>query len=207
MKLGLIAGAGALALSAAAIGQTSGPLQVAPVAAAPTSYLPANTEVMLSMNQELTTRGDTWNEGDTFGMSVVHDVIQDGYVVIPRGSRATGRINWLTSKGAFGKSGKMDIEMMYIEVSGQRIDIDGTYRQEGEGNTVATVGGVIVAGPFAAFITGKSGTIPQGRELSARTENNIPLAIPASAVPAAPVGLPVQSAAPTALSVEPAAAE
>ena len=39
-----------------------------------------------------------------------------------------------------------------------------------------------MAGPFAAFITGKSGRIPQRRELTATLEDEIELAIPASEV-------------------------
>ena len=138
-----------------------------------TLALPANSEVLLRMNQDVTTKGRTWKEGDTFGLSVVHDVTEDGHVVIPAGSRAVGRITWLTSKGAFGKSGKMEIDLEYVEVGGQRIDLDGHYRQEGEGNTVATIGGVVAAGVFAAFITGRSGLIPQGRELMAHTETAV----------------------------------
>ena len=144
--------------------------------------LPANTEVLLKMNQEVTTKGKTWSEGDTFALSVVHDVLVGDYVVIPAGSRATGRITWLTNKGMFGKSGKMDIELEYVTVNGRRIDLEGTYRQEGEGNTVATVAGVVAVPIAGLFITGRSGRIPQGREMMATTERDIELAIPASAV-------------------------
>ena len=166
----------ATAQEASVMGET---LQlVEPEDAEATLSLPANSEVLLRMNQTVTTKGRTWKEGDTFALSVVHDVMQDGYVVIPAGSRAVGRITWLTSKGAFGKSGKMDVELEYVEVRGTRIALDGTYRQEGEGNTVATIGGVLAAGIFAGFITGRSGTIPQGRELMAHTEQAIPLALP-----------------------------
>lgn len=140
--------------------------------------LPANTEVLLRTNQEITTKGNTWSEGDTFALSVVHDVMLDDYVVIPAGSRATGRITWMTNKGMFGKSGKMDIEIDYVTVGGRRIDLDGTYRQEGEGNTVATVAGVVLVPLTGLFITGRSGRIPQGRELVATTENDIVLSVP-----------------------------
>jgi len=186
-----------LGLAGAAQAQTGEaplPLQLAQVAAEPAAVLPANTELLLSMNQEVTTKGRTWNEGDTFNLSVVQDVMYGDYVVIPRGSRAVGKITWLTSKGAFGKSGKMDIEVMYVEVNGRRIDLDGTYRQEGEGNTVATVGGVVVAGVFAGFITGKSARIPQGRELAARTASDIALALPADRARGANAPLPVREA-------------
>lgn len=154
--------------------------------------LPANTEVLLKTNQEVTTKGKTWSEGDTFALTVVHDVMLGDYVVIPAGSRATGRITWLTNKGMFGKSGKMDVELEYVTVNGRRIDLEGTYRQEGEGNTVATVAGVVAVPIAGLFITGRSGRIPQGRELMATTENDIELAIPASAI--------TQSVAPLSLS-------
>ena len=144
------------------------------------AVLPANTEVLLQMNQEVTTKGKSWEEGDTFNLSVVHDVTVGDYVIIPRGSKAVGRITWLTSKAMFGKSGKMDIEMEYVEVGGRRIALNGTYRQEGEGNTLATVGGVVFTTIGGFFITGKSAMIPQGRELMATTETDLELALSAS---------------------------
>lgn len=179
-----IAVSAALVLTPIAATAQEAPLAVQHVDVAPTgnAVLPANTEVLLKMSQEVTTKGRTWKEGDTFKLSVEKDVMLGEYVVIPEGSPAYGRITWLTSKGAFGKSGKMDIELEYVEVGGQKIRLDGTYRQEGEGNTMATVGGVILAGVFAGFITGKSGRIPQGRELMATTEEPIELAVAAADV-------------------------
>ena len=182
-KLILAASAALIAVPVAATAQDA-PLAVqkAGEAAQGNAVLPANTEVLLSMSQEVTTKGTTWKEGDTFKLSVEKDVMLGDYVVIPEGSPAYGRITWLTSKGAFGKSGKMDIEIEHVEVGGRKIRLDGTYRQEGEGNTLATVGGVIAAGIFAGFITGKSGRIPVGRELKATTEEPIELAVSAAAV-------------------------
>ncbi len=181
-----------LALLAAPISaQDSAPLPIPVQAArASTAVLPAGTEVKLRTAQELTTKGDTWQENDTFVMTVAQDVYYEGYVVIPRGSRATGRVTFLTSKGMFGKSGKMDIEIEYVEVAGRTIKLDGTYRQEGEGNTLATVGGVVLVGVFGGFITGKSARIPQGRELTAIVEESVDLALPARAgtVGLAPAG-------------------
>jgi hypothetical protein len=163
------------------------PLIIAPRSTSESVVLPANTEVLLAMNESITTKGDNLKEGSTFALSVVHDVMIGDYVIIPAGARATGEVTWLTSKGAFGKSGKMDIALKYVEVGGRRIPLSGTYRQEGEGNTVATVGGVIAAGPFAAFITGKSGVIPQGRELMARTKNDLPVQLAGPAPVATPM--------------------
>lgn len=147
----------------------------------PAFVLPAGTEITLAMSEKVTTKGNGWEEGDQFGLTVASNVMLGDYVVIPKGTKAVGRITWLTSRGAFGKSGKMDVELEHLELGGRRINIDGTYRQEGNGATLATVGGVIAAGIFAGFITGRSGEIPQGRELMATLEDDLPVALPEGA--------------------------
>ena len=176
-------------VSLPAVGQeVAAPLPVQRAEAQPTAaiVLPANTKVQVQMKQEITTKGKSWSEGDRFDMTVIEDVMMNGYVVIPRGSRATGHISWLTDKGMFGKSGKMEIELDYVHAGDRRIPITGSYRQEGEGNTVATVAGVLAAGPFAAVVTGRSGVIPEGRELTAYTKGDLPLAIGTPAPAPAP---------------------
>jgi len=162
----------------------------------PETYLPAGTTIPLKMTQTVTTKGNSWKEGDQFNMVVAADVMLGEYVVIPAGTKAVGRITWLTSRGAFGKSGKMDVEMEYIQLGNRRVNVDGTYRQEGDGATLATVGGVIAAGVFAGFITGKSGVIPQGRELNSNLESNLPVALPKEASVAVPAvqAVPVKPA-------------
>jgi len=209
MKKVFTATLAACAISTSAIAQEAPPSpaptpQVAPLVAtvappAPALVLPANTELRLTMNQDVTTKGDRWNEGDTFDLTLSHDVRVGDYIVIPQGSRGVGRITWLTNKGAFGKSGKMEIALEYVVVNGRNIPITGEYRQEGEGNTVATVGGVIAAGIFAGFITGKSGLIPQGRELVAHTRDDLPVVLPArAATVAAPVAIQPDPVVPAA---------
>jgi hypothetical protein len=207
MKSKLTAVLAAFAMTAAqgAIAQempAEAPMVIAPRAASNTAVLPANTEVLLAMNETITTKGNNLKEGSSFSLSVVHDVMLGDYVIIPAGARAMGEVTWLTSKGAFGKSGKMDIALRYVEVNGRRIPLTGTYRQEGEGNTVATVGGVIAAGVFAAFITGKSGVIPQGRELMARTKSDLPVQLAGATPVASPMVATIK--APMAVSEAPA---
>lgn len=140
------------------------------------SFLPANTEVFLSLNQPLNTKRT--KEGETFYLTVTHDVMLDGYVVIPRGSRAVGEVTWVTGKGMFGKSGKMEVDIRYVDAAGARIPVVGTFRQEGSGNTVATVGAVVVVPVAGFFVTGKSGEIPKGRELTVFTRDALPVRLP-----------------------------
>lgn len=187
----------------------------APLVAQPvypnTVSLPANTEVVLRMNEELNSRRN--HEHDTFSLTVASDVRLGNYVVIPAGTRATGEITWMTGRGMFGKSGKMDISFRYIELNGRQIPIEGTYRQEGEGNTVATVAGVVLVAPVVGFfITGHSAVIPQGRQLTARTREAIPVLLPDAAPLAAPmgpaaVGVTAQTLAPQPLAAQPVAVQ
>lgn len=181
MKKAFLAATAALFASPVIAQDAPLPVQAVRAAPQPATVLPAGTEIDLKMSQMVTTKGNGWEEGDQFGLTVSAPVMLGDYVVIPEGTKAVGRITWMTSRGAFGKSGKMDIELEHLEMGGRRIDIDGTYRQEGDGATMATVGGVILAGVFAGFITGKSGTIPQGRELTATLEDDLPVALPAGA--------------------------
>ena len=194
-------GTAAFAQAPAATAAAPAPaILAAPVqAAGQQTVLPANTELLLSMNDELTTKGI--EKGHKFRLSVVHDVVLNGHVVIPRGTPATGEVTWKTGKGAFGKSGKMEIALRYLDLGGRAIPIEGTYRQEGEGNTAATIAGVIAAGVFAGFITGKSALIPQGRELKAHTKEALPVLLAS-----APASAPAVVAAPVVAVTAPAEA-
>ena len=131
--------------------------------------LPPNTEVVVTPNDTITTKGKAIKVGSKFRLATVFDVMQDGYVAIPKGTPGEGTVTWMTNKGAFGKSGKMEVSFDWIELAGQRIPLTGNHRQEGEGNTGATVGAAVAVGVFSAFVTGRSATIVNGQQLRAHT--------------------------------------
>jgi hypothetical protein len=146
------------------------------VAAPIAAELPSQTEVLLRLNSQITSRDQ--RQGDTFPLTVVQDVRVDGRVVIPAGTRAIGQVTWRTGRGGFGKSGKLEIAMRYLELDGRRIPLSGFYRQEGEGNTAATVGAVVAAGVIGGLVVhGHTARIAEGREFTARTVDPIPVMI------------------------------
>lgn len=169
------------------------------------SYLPSNTEVDLTLNSEISSKKS--KEGDMFTLSVAHDVMLGDYIVIPKGTRANGKVVYRTGKGAFGKSAKMEIEMVNLDLGNRSIPLSGKFRQEGQGNTGATVGTAVAVGVFSAFVTGRSAVFEQGREFRAYTRDPLPVALaqevttpiatsaPAPAVQAAPVMAPVTAPA------------
>ena len=134
--------------------------------------LNAGTPITLAVAEEV--NSSTHREGDIFKLTVLNDVSVGQTVVIPRGTPASAEITWRTGKGAFGKSGKMEFQLRSIDLGGQQIPLNGSFRQEGEGNTVATGVGVLAIGIFAGFITGKRARLPIGRELMSQVAQQVP---------------------------------
>lgn len=133
--------------------------------ASSTIVVPANTEVVLRLNDDLSTKGGQIKVGHMFNLTVAYDVKVRGVVAIPAGAVAKGEVTMRTGKGVFGKSGKMQIEMRSVDLDNQRIPLTGKYQQEGEGNTLAAVGAILLSAPLM-FVTGKSAIIPRGKEIS-----------------------------------------
>lgn len=172
---------------------------VAVAAPAPGLMLPSYTEVILTPDAEANSK--KLREGHTVPMHTVFDVMHNGVVVIPKGTRGMGTVTWRTGKGAFGKSAKMEVTFNELTLpNGHRLPLAGMHRQEGEGNTGAAVGAAIAVGVFGAFVTGKSAIVPVGQQLTARTAEALPYAIPAGAkiVPTAELAPAAPAAAPAA---------
>lgn len=179
-----------------------------PLATDAQAALPANSEIWVSPNAEVNSK--RMKQGDKFDMSVSRDVMLGNYVVIPRGTRAVGQISFRTGKGSFGKSGKMEFEVVDIELGGRTIPVKGHYRIEGNGNTGATVGAVVAVGVFAAFVTGHSASIAQGVEYKAYTTDALPIVtatapaygVTSTAPPVAqPAAVPAVAASPGVVKV------
>ncbi|MFA7585041.1 MAG: hypothetical protein WCY11_02435 [Novosphingobium sp.] len=162
--------------------------------------VPQNTAVHLTVNDEVSSK--TVKEGDTFALSVSQDVVINDYIVIPKGTKAVAEITWRTGKGAFGKSAKMEFAFKHLELGGRRIPIEGKHRQEGAGNTGATIGTAVAVGVFSAFVTGKSAVLQEGREFTAHTVDDFHVAIPTMTIPHIMASMPdaptAQTSAPTA---------
>jgi len=192
MKLKLIAACGVIAscLTTAAFAQTApataasaqpAPAVATTVPAAPlqvqqqqTNMLPSNSDVWVSLDNELNSKKA--RVGDTINFKVSRDVMVGQYVVIPRGTAGVGRVTYRTGKGAFGKSAKMEFDIDSIMLPTRTIAVSGHYRIEGNGNTGATVATAVAVGIFSAFVTGHSAVAAQGSEWKAATKEPILIA-------------------------------
>ncbi len=66
----------------------------------------------------------------------------------------------------------MEFSLRYIAMDRKKVSISGDFRQEGEGNTIATGVGVLAVGLFAGFITGKRARLPTGRAAACGLETD-----------------------------------
>jgi len=140
--------------------------------------VPAHTEMVLRLDEEIAS--DRAVVGQTVAVSVARDVIVDGAVLIPRGAPGVGAVTFRTGKGAFGKSGKLDIELRSVEVGGRSVPVVGRYHAAGDGRTGETIGTIIVGGVVAgAFVTGHNAVFEEGRQFTAFTGEATRIARPA----------------------------
>jgi hypothetical protein len=156
--------------ASASVTQDKPTAAVAPVIEA--AALVAGTPISLELLSTITTEGDSWKRGDQFGLVVSESVILGEQVVIPRGTLAFGHVRWTTGRGAFGKSGKLEIEIDHLVLEGRQLRLTGIFRQDGRG-AISTATAAMAAGPLAAFITGESGKILRGSVITAYLAENL----------------------------------
>lgn len=119
--------------------------------------------------------------GETIGMVVTSDVVSNGIVVIPQGTRAVGEISFRSGRGMFGKSGKLEISFRYVDMDGVRVPLDGAHFQAGDGNTVGTIGAIVAAGVVGGMVvTGRSANVSEGSAFTARTIDPLPMIVHAA---------------------------
>ncbi|WP_054531968.1 hypothetical protein [Erythrobacter sp. SG61-1L] len=126
--------------------------------------LPVNTLVLVTPAEEITSK--KMKEGTTREFLVVEDVVQDGVVIIPRGSPVTATVTWRTGKGIVGKSAKFELTFERVRVNGRDFALRGSHRQEGRGNTAGALLGSMI-------ITGRSAVMPVGQVVNVFTKEPI----------------------------------
>ena len=138
--------------------------------------LSAGAPVFLMLNDEISTMSS--RVGDQFGVTVLYDVVDYNYVVIPAGTTGYGEVTFSTNKGAFGKPGILGISLRRLDLGDRQVALDGRYREEGQSKSGAAAATWLAVGVFSGFVKGKPGVIPKGRELKARTGEAIAYTIP-----------------------------
>lgn len=143
-------------------------IAAAQTAPADVVMVPAHTQIAFRLDEEISSQRA--RVGQLVPVSVARDVIVDGAVLIPHGAAGTGLVTARTGKGAFGKSGKVDIALRSVEIAGRQVAVTGRFHAAGEGRAGETVGSILIGGVVAgAFVTGRHAVFEAGREFVAYT--------------------------------------
>ena len=124
------------------------------------------TPVRLRLNSNISSATAHVNEMVDF--EVTEPVINQNYVVIPKGAVALGRVTKAEAKRRFGRAGALEISIDSLRLAdGQTIPLRAT-QEKGEGDmSGARVAATIAASPVLVWVKGKDVTFGKGTETTA----------------------------------------
>lgn len=175
------------------------PAQVAPAPviaplASTAAVLRAGTPVSLKLLEEVTTKDKAARVGQRINLEVASNVEVNGVTVIPAGTPAWGELTGVRNKGMWGKSGKLDAQLLYLRINGRQIRLSGTFDDKGVTGTAGVVGAVVLLPLAGFFMTGTSAVLPKGGAVSGFIDEDVQLSF-ADAI-AVPMQVPVTQAMP-----------
>jgi hypothetical protein len=147
-----------------------------PIAAGPEPVLRHGTRVPMQTLQPMSSKRA--RQGQRFDLEVSEDVRVAGLLVIPKGTRGVGEVSRVVAKGVMGKAGKLELRVMFVEVGGRRIRLDGTARDKGASGVAPVAIAAPLIGVSAAFFTGKSAVIPARSAIDGFVYQDTPLTRP-----------------------------
>jgi hypothetical protein len=137
--------------------------------------LRAGTPVRMATAERLSSKRA--HQGQRIALEVTEDVLVDGQVVIHRGAPAVGEVARVVEKGVLGKSGKLRIRAMFIDLGGSRIRLDGEAFDRGQSGAAPLVGAAVLIGVSGAFISGTSAVLPAGSPIVGRVYRDVGLEV------------------------------
>lgn len=117
---------------------------------------PVGTVIPVRTTEALSS--ETARDGQPFNGTVTHEVVRDGYVIIPAGSAVSGRVVAAKDAGHFKGHSELSIEITAVRRHGQLLDIaTDSYTVEGKNrgkNSIEKVGGGAAIGAVLGGIFG-----------------------------------------------------
>lgn len=124
------------------------------------------TPVRLRLSRNVSSA--TAHAGETVDFEVTEPVINQNYVVIPRGAVALGRVTKVEAKRRLGRGGALELSIDSVRLTDGRTILLRASRDKGEGNMSDTrVAATIAASPVLVWVKGKDVTFEKGTETTA----------------------------------------
>ena len=118
------------------------------------------------------------HQGQRFDLEVSEDIRVEGMLVIPKGARGVGEVSRAVPKGMMGRAGKLAVRVLFVEVGGQRIRLDGVAEDKGKSGAAPVALAAPLIGVSSAFFTGTSARIPAGAAINGYVFKDVPLVRP-----------------------------
>jgi hypothetical protein len=135
------------------------------------TLVPAGTVIELVTTNAISSKKSA--KGDLLHLKVAAPVMIDGVIAIATDAVVVAQLTRADPRGAFGKSGKLDIQLLYAELPGGSLRVSGALEARGKGDAgdgVATAAAFLFM-PFIA--TGRSAEIPAGSEVAGRLDRDL----------------------------------
>lgn len=138
--------------------------------------LSPGTMVILKVNETIT--GDM-PSGKIVNLTVLHDVVKNGHILIKAGTPAVGSIASAEKAKMIGREGRVAISVDRTQaVDRQVIFLQGSMEGKGEERLVTSVVVSTLLCPLALLMRGGEGEIPAGAELRTYVANEVKVKVP-----------------------------
>ncbi len=114
---------------------------------------------------------------DPVNLAVAEDVVVDGFVVVPAGSAAIGRVRNAKPARTLGRGAQLGLEMQYAKAGSTRVPLRGTAAKSGEGKQAETVAIVVLVGISGLIKHGSEIELPEGTLFDAYIDQDITLPV------------------------------
>ena len=175
-----------IAALAAALSLAAGPV---PAQTPASGKVPAPVQTKVAegtefpMRLEETLSSKHAQEGDRFTVSLTEDVKLPDGTVLKAGYRGVGEVIEARDNGMLGKTGKLNVRLVYLKVGEDRIRLRASKAAQGDHRTGTQVVTFVFLGVFAGLIKGKNVTIPKGASIMAYADEDKELAAPLAPPP------------------------
>ena len=162
------------------------------ILSAPTeNVLRAGTEIPLIMAESINSNDKSLRTGKQIRMQTASPIMLGGSIVIPSGSPVTAEVTEVRRKGMWGKSGRIEARVLNVRVGDRLIRLSGTFDDKGVTGTAGVVAAVAFVPIAGFFVTGTSANIPAGSGVKAFLDEDLRVAVAASATAVVPTAAAV----------------
>lgn len=133
--------------------------------------VPAGTVIDLVTTSAVSSKKSV--KGDLLYLKVTAPLVVDGIVAIPADVTVVGQLSQANPRGAFGKKGKLAVQLLYAELPSETVRISGALEARGKSGAddAAATAAAFLLLPFVA--TGRSAEIPAGSPVSGRLDRDL----------------------------------